>query len=224
MVCCQVLCVLFQGMQLSSMKGDLLSVDYESSEEGEMEEEEEEEERVVVSETSKARWESVCLILGLLFKCIIFNIYANLKCYVMCQKYVALWTVTLCLLISAPKRVAALAACLGCWRAWWAPRAWPGRTWSQYWRRWGTTSSVRYHISLTRPLDLLQHVKVHCLLFILLLHDPTAKNVAADIASQLCDSVAKKLEGKVMGTFTSKYLTYPQYILTHFLKWFFICC
>uniref|UniRef100_A0AAY5EUE7 SRP54-type proteins GTP-binding domain-containing protein n=1 Tax=Electrophorus electricus TaxID=8005 RepID=A0AAY5EUE7_ELEEL len=30
-----------------------------------------------------------------------------------------------------------------------------------------------------------------------------AKNVAADIASQLCDSVAKKLEGKVMGTFTT---------------------
>ncbi|KAM9359769.1 signal recognition particle receptor subunit alpha [Symphorus nematophorus] len=40
------------GMQLSSMKGDLLSVDYESSDEGEMEMEEEEE-RVVVSETSK---------------------------------------------------------------------------------------------------------------------------------------------------------------------------
>ncbi|XP_041796310.1 signal recognition particle receptor subunit alpha [Chelmon rostratus] len=38
------------GMQLNSMKGDLLSVDYESSEEEEMEEEEE---RVVVSETSK---------------------------------------------------------------------------------------------------------------------------------------------------------------------------
>ena len=37
-----------------------------------------------------------------------------------------------------------------------------------------------------------------------LLNDPPAKNVAADIASQLCDSVAKKLEGKVMGTFTSK--------------------
>lgn len=33
---------------------------------------------------------------------------------------------------------------------------------------------------------------------------PAAKNVAADIASQLCDSVAKKLEGKVMGTFTSE--------------------
>lgn len=30
------------------------------------------------------------------------------------------------------------------------------------------------------------------------------KNVAADIASKLCESVAKKLEGKVMGTFTSK--------------------
>uniref|UniRef100_A0A8C7JLX8 SRP receptor subunit alpha n=1 Tax=Oncorhynchus kisutch TaxID=8019 RepID=A0A8C7JLX8_ONCKI len=30
-----------------------------------------------------------------------------------------------------------------------------------------------------------------------------AKNVAAEIASQLCDSVAKKLEGKVMGTFTT---------------------
>ncbi|XP_071765718.2 signal recognition particle receptor subunit alpha [Centroberyx gerrardi] len=42
------------GMQLSSMKGDLLSVDYESSEEEEVEEEEEEEEeRVVINETSK---------------------------------------------------------------------------------------------------------------------------------------------------------------------------
>ncbi|KAK9958386.1 hypothetical protein ABG768_010509 [Culter alburnus] len=30
-----------------------------------------------------------------------------------------------------------------------------------------------------------------------------AKNVAAEIASQLCESVAKKLEGKVMGTFTT---------------------
>ncbi|XP_034556664.1 signal recognition particle receptor subunit alpha [Notolabrus celidotus] len=40
------------GIKLDSMKGDLLSVDYESSEEEEMEEEEEE--RVVVSETSKA--------------------------------------------------------------------------------------------------------------------------------------------------------------------------
>lgn len=32
-----------------------------------------------------------------------------------------------------------------------------------------------------------------------------AKNVAADISAQLCDSVAKKLEGKVMGTFTSEW-------------------
>lgn len=45
---------LFQGMELSSMKGDLLSVDYESSEEEEMEEDEE---RVSVSETSKTRQE-----------------------------------------------------------------------------------------------------------------------------------------------------------------------
>lgn len=34
----------------------------------------------------------------------------------------------------------------------------------------------------------------------------SAKNVAADIATQLCDSVANKLEGKVMGTFTSEYI------------------
>lgn len=33
----------------------------------------------------------------------------------------------------------------------------------------------------------------------------SAKNVAADIALQLCESVASKLEGKVMGTFSSKY-------------------
>lgn len=51
-------CNVHQGMQLDSMKGDLLSVDYESSEEGEEqqeEEEEEEEERVMVSGTSKMR-------------------------------------------------------------------------------------------------------------------------------------------------------------------------
>lgn len=48
---------MFQEMQVSSMKGDLLSVDYESSEEGEMEEEdeEEEEEGVAVGEMSKTR-------------------------------------------------------------------------------------------------------------------------------------------------------------------------
>lgn len=41
----------FQGMQLRSMVGDLLSVDYESSEEEE--ETEEEEEKVVISDISK---------------------------------------------------------------------------------------------------------------------------------------------------------------------------
>uniref|UniRef100_A0A8C7WAQ3 SRP receptor subunit alpha n=1 Tax=Oncorhynchus mykiss TaxID=8022 RepID=A0A8C7WAQ3_ONCMY len=44
-------CLVVQGMQLSSMKGDLLAVDYESSE-GE-EEEEDAVERVVVADTSK---------------------------------------------------------------------------------------------------------------------------------------------------------------------------
>uniref|UniRef100_A0A8C2HCQ8 SRP receptor subunit alpha n=1 Tax=Cyprinus carpio TaxID=7962 RepID=A0A8C2HCQ8_CYPCA len=37
-----------------------------------------------------------------------------------------------------------------------------------------------------------------------------AKNVAAEIASQLCVSVAKKLEGKVMGTFTTVASTVKQ--------------
>jgi len=37
-----------------------------------------------------------------------------------------------------------------------------------------------------------------------------AKNVAADIAVQLCESVANKLEGKVMGTFSSKYIPKPE--------------
>ena len=32
----------------------------------------------------------------------------------------------------------------------------------------------------------------------------SAKNVAADISEKLCDSVAAKLEGKVLGTFGSK--------------------
>lgn len=32
----------------------------------------------------------------------------------------------------------------------------------------------------------------------------TAKNVAGDIAVKLCDSVGAKLEGKVLGTFSSK--------------------
>lgn len=32
----------------------------------------------------------------------------------------------------------------------------------------------------------------------------SAKNVASDIATKLCDSVAAKLEGRVLGTFSSK--------------------
>lgn len=106
------------------------------------------------------------------------------------------------LLISAPKKVAVLGACLGCWRAWWGLRAWPVRTWSQYWIRWGTTSSVWYDTSLLLLIfcNVSKCIACYsCLSFLIL----AAKNVAAEIASQLCDSVAKKLEGKVMGTFTS---------------------
>ena len=74
----------------------------------------------------------------------------------------------------------------------------------------GTTSQLFLSFSLSHRLDFLLHFTSasspnHSSSF----SDPTAKNVAADIASQLCDSVAKKLEGKVMGTFTSRF-TYPQ--------------
>lgn len=48
----------FQEMQPASMKGDLLSVEYESSDEEEMEEEDEE---VVIRETSKPRYEILVL-------------------------------------------------------------------------------------------------------------------------------------------------------------------
>lgn len=60
------------------------------------------------------------------------------------------------------------------------------------------------HLAPAHPLDLTLQSASSKLKFVLLLYDPVAKNVAAEIASQLCDSVAKKLEGKVMGTFTSK--------------------
>lgn len=33
-----------------------------------------------------------------------------------------------------------------------------------------------------------------------------SKNVAADIADKLCQSVSTKLEGKVLGTFSGKFL------------------
>ncbi|XP_070684966.1 signal recognition particle receptor subunit alpha [Pempheris klunzingeri] len=118
------------GMQLSSMKGDLLSVDYESSDDEEMEmeeeeEEEEEEERVVVTETTKA---------------------------------------------SAKKG-------------------------GGFGGMFGMLKGLVGSKSLTREdmESVLEKMREHLI----------AKNVAADIASQLCDSVAKKLEGKVMGTFTT---------------------
>ncbi|XP_049917169.1 signal recognition particle receptor subunit alpha [Epinephelus moara] len=120
------------GMQLSSMKGDLLSVECESSEEEEMEEEEEEEERVAVSETSKA----------------------------------------------SSKKAGGFGGMFGMLK--------------------GLVGSK----SLTRDdmESVLDKMKDHLI----------AKNVAADIASQLCDSVAKKLEGKVMGTFTTVASTVKQ--------------
>ncbi|XP_068173453.1 signal recognition particle receptor subunit alpha [Antennarius striatus] len=111
-------------MQLSPMKGDLLSVDYESSEEG-MEEEEDEIKRVVVSEINKTRSTRVGGFGGM---------FGMLKSLV------------------------------------------------------GSKSLSREDME-----SVLDKMKDHLI----------AKNVAADIASRLCDSVAKKLEGKVMGTFTT---------------------
>ncbi|KAI3353825.1 hypothetical protein L3Q82_005040 [Scortum barcoo] len=118
------------GMQPSPMKGDLQSVDYESSEEAA--EEEEEEERVVVSETSKA----------------------------------------------SSKKAGGFGGMFGMFK--------------------GLVGSK----SLTRDdmEPVLEKMRDHLI----------AKNVAADIASQLCDSVAKKLEGKVMGTFTTVASTVKQ--------------
>uniref|UniRef100_A0A8C9YQH5 SRP receptor subunit alpha n=1 Tax=Sander lucioperca TaxID=283035 RepID=A0A8C9YQH5_SANLU len=106
------------GMQLSSMKGDLLSVDYESSEEEEMEVEEE---------------EKVAGGFG--------GMFGMLKGLV------------------------------------------------------GSKSLTREDME-----SVLEKMREHLI----------AKNVAADISSQLCDSVAKKLEGKVMGTFTTVASTVKQ--------------
>lgn len=117
------------GMQLSSMKGDLQSVDYESSEEEDMEEEDE---KVVVNETSK----------------------------------------------TSSKKGSGFGGMFGMLK--------------------GLVGSK----SLTREdmEPVLEKMRDHLI----------AKNVAADIASQLCDSVAKKLEGKVMGTFTTVASTVKQ--------------
>ncbi|XP_037630427.1 signal recognition particle receptor subunit alpha [Sebastes umbrosus] len=123
------------GMQLNSMKGDLLSVDYESSEEEEMEEEEEEEEeeeRVVVTQTSKTISKKGGGFGGM---------FGMLKGLV------------------------------------------------------GSKSLSREDME-----SVLEKMKDHLI----------TKNVAADIAYKLCDSVAKKLEGKVMGTFTTVASTVKQ--------------
>ena len=42
----------------------------------------------------------------------------------------------------------------------------------------------------------------------------SAKNVATEIAEQLCDSVSRKLEGKVLGTFTGNFLFSYSYCLS----------
>ncbi|KAL6116395.1 srpra [Pungitius sinensis] len=110
------------GMQLSSMKGELPSVDYESSEEEE--EEEQEEERVVNKPSKKISSKSGGF----------GGMFGMLKGLV------------------------------------------------------GSKSLSREDME-----SVLEKMKDHLI----------AKNVAADIAYQLCDSVAKKLEGKVMGTFTT---------------------
>lgn len=113
-------------MQPASMKGDLLSVEYESSDEEEMEEEDEE---VVVRETTKPSSKKGGGLFGMLKGLV------------------------------------------------------------------GSKSLTREDME-----PVLEKMKDHLI----------AKNVAADIASQLCDSVAKKLEGKVMGTFTTVASTVKQ--------------
>ncbi|XP_063350425.1 signal recognition particle receptor subunit alpha [Pelmatolapia mariae] len=113
-------------MQPASMKGDLLSVEYESSDEEEMEEEDEE---VVIRETSKPSSKKGGGLFGMLKGLV------------------------------------------------------------------GSKSLTREDME-----PVLEKMKDHLI----------AKNVAADIASQLCDSVAKKLEGKVMGTFTTVASTVKQ--------------
>ncbi|XP_033953935.1 signal recognition particle receptor subunit alpha [Pseudochaenichthys georgianus] len=121
-------------MQLNSMKGDLLSVDCESSEEeeDEMEDEKEKGETVVVNQTIK----------------------------------------------TSSKKSGGFGGMFGMLK--------------------GLVGSK----SLTREdmEPVLEKMKDHLI----------AKNVAADISSKLCDSVAIKLEGKVMGTFTTVASTVKQ--------------
>ncbi|KAK5868410.1 hypothetical protein PBY51_009428 [Eleginops maclovinus] len=123
---------IYLGEQLNSMKGDLLSVDYESSEEEEGMEEEEEEERVVVNQTSK----------------------------------------------TSSKKSGGFGGMFGMLK--------------------GLVGSKSLSREDMEPV--LEKMRDHLI----------AKNVAADISSKLCDSVAIKLEGKVMGTFTTVASTVKQ--------------
>ncbi|XP_056139312.1 signal recognition particle receptor subunit alpha isoform X1 [Lampris incognitus] len=133
------------GMNLTSMKGELLSVDCESSEEDEMEEEEE---RISVTETSKI----AALSITSLFK--------------------------LLLVFFSPKKRGGFGGMFGMLK--------------------GLVGSKSLSQEDMEPV--LDKMRDHLI----------AKNVAADISSQLCDSVAKKLEGKVMGTFTTVASTVKQ--------------
>ena len=54
---------------------------------------------------------------------------------------------------------------------------------------------------LTFRVGTLETTVEHCMSDICV----AAKNVAADIAAKLCESVATKLEGKVLGTFGSEF-------------------
>ncbi|XP_062242519.1 signal recognition particle receptor subunit alpha isoform X1 [Platichthys flesus] len=117
------------GMQVSSMEGELPPVDYESSNDGEMEEEDE---RVVVSGTSK----------------------------------------------TSSKKGGSFGGMFGMLK--------------------GLVGSKSLSSDDMEPV--LEKMKEHLI----------TKNVAADIASKLCDSVAIKLEGKVMGTFTTVASTVKQ--------------
>ncbi|CAL8360860.1 unnamed protein product [Merluccius merluccius] len=123
------------GMQLNPMKGDLLSVDYEYSEEedvGEEEEEEEEEqERMEITNTKRV-----------------------------------------------PKKGGGFGGMFGMLK--------------------GLVGAKSLSREDMEPV--LDKMRDHLI----------AKNVAAEISTQLCDSVAKKLEGKVMGTFTTVASTVKQ--------------
>lgn len=55
-------------------------------------------------------------------------------------------------------------------------------------------------------------LSIYLLSFILFWWLVLAKNVASEIAENLCESVATKLEGKVLGTFKSQFITVFYYL------------